>query len=167
MKFKDLVPWHVDDNWKDLDTSKSLGMHEAMDKFFDHYYNFGFKPDVFGKGESLFKTLTPKIDISESKTNVLVTAELPGLDEKEIDVHYSDHALVIKGEKRSEKEDKKKDYHRVERVYGSFNRTIPVPVEVDSEKIDAKFKNGVLEVTLPKTEEAKSKVKKIEVKTSN
>ncbi len=162
MRFKDLIPW--DRDWKDSGSPNFVSMHDAMDKFFDHYYHFGFNPNVFANDKSFGKTLTPKIDIAETKTDVLITAELPGLEEKDVEVHFADRALVVKGEKKSEKEDKKKDYHRVERVYGSFNRTIPIPVEVDSEKIDAKFKNGVLKVTLPKTEEAQNKVKKIEVK---
>ncbi len=162
MRMKDLVPWR--DDWKDSRSLGFFGMHDAMDKLFDRYYDFGFGPGVFTHGKNFAATLTPKIDIAESETDVLITAELPGLEEKDVDVHFTNHALVIKGEKKSEKEDKNKDYHRVERVYGSFNRTIPVPVEVDSEKIDAKFKNGVLKVTLPKTEEAQSKVRKIEVK---
>jgi HSP20 family protein len=110
--------------------------------------------------------LIPNIDIAESNTNIIITTEHPGLDEKDIDVHFSDHALVIKGGGKRATEVTNKDYQRVERVFGSLNRTIPIPVEVDSEKFDAQFKNGVLEITLPKTEKTKSKIKNVEVKAS-
>lgn len=93
-----------------------------------------------------------------------MTFELPGLEEKDIDVQVTDDALTVKGEKKHEREEKRKDYHLPERSSGSFFRAIRLPAGVDSAKADTMFKNGVLTVTLPKTAEAKSKVKRINVK---
>jgi len=92
----------------------------------------------------------------------LISAELPGIDIKDVDITLSDGLLTVKGEKKHEKEDKGEDYHRIERRYGSFNRSFRIPGKVDTDKVDANYKNGILKLTLPKAEE--SKTKKIEVK---
>jgi len=106
----------------------------------------------------------PAVDVTDTGTAYEVTAELPGLEEKNVEVKFSDSTLTIKGEKKEEKEEKKKDYHLSERRYGSLQRSFSVPEGIDGEKIEAMFKNGVLTVTLPKTPEAQKKEKKIEVK---
>jgi HSP20 family protein len=92
-----------------------------------------------------------------------VKAEVPGLDPKDIDISLSDGLLTIKGEKKQEREEKEENYHLVERSYGAFTRSIQLPKEVQSDKISASYKNGVLKVTLPKSEEAKKKEVKIRV----
>jgi HSP20 family protein len=106
----------------------------------------------------------PAVDVVDTETAYEITAELPGLDESNIDVKFSDGTLTIKGEKRDEKEEKKKDYYLSERRYGSFQRSFGVPNSVDADKIEANFKNGVLTVTLPKTPEAQRSEKKIAIK---
>ena len=106
----------------------------------------------------------PVVDVAEREKDYEITAELPGMEEKDIEVNVSDDVLTIKGEKKEEKEEKKKDYYLSERRYGSFQRSFRVPDGVDASKIEANFKNGVLTVTLPKTAEAQKKQKKIEVK---
>ncbi|MDY6954253.1 MAG: Hsp20/alpha crystallin family protein [Thermodesulfobacteriota bacterium] len=106
---------------------------------------------------------TPAFDISETENELIVRAEIPGMDKEDIDIHLSEGVLTIKGEKRHEKEDKKEDYHRIERSYGSFSRSIGLPFDVETDKADATYKEGVLKLTLPKSERAK--LKKIEVKT--
>jgi HSP20 family protein len=93
-----------------------------------------------------------------------ITAELPGLDEKNIEVKLANGVLSIKGEKREEKEEKRKDYYRRERSFGSFERSFQVPEGIDTDKIAASFKNGILSVTLPKSAEAQKQAKRIEVK---
>jgi HSP20 family protein len=105
----------------------------------------------------------PSIDVSETKNELVVKAELPGMDPKDIDISMSNGFLTIKGEKKHEKEEKDENYHLIERSYGSFTRSVRLPKEVQSEKIMASFKNGVLRVTLPKSEEAKKKEIKIKV----
>jgi HSP20 family protein len=108
----------------------------------------------------------PAVDVADTATSYEITAELPGLDERNVEVKLSDGTLTIRGEKKEEKEEKKRDYYLSERHYGSFQRSLSVPDGVDAEKIEATFKNGVLTVTLPKTVEAQKKEKKIEVKTA-
>jgi HSP20 family protein len=107
---------------------------------------------------------SPAVDVSETDRAYEITAELPGMDEKSIEVNVANGGLTIKGEKQEEKEEKKKDYYVSERRYGSFERYFALPEGVDADKIEAAFKNGVLRVTLPKTAEAQKPAKKIEVK---
>lgn len=107
---------------------------------------------------------TPAVDIVDKTEAYEVVAELPGMDEKNIDVKLVNGRLTIKGEKRDEKEEKKKDYHLHERSFGSFERSFALPDEVDADKIVASFNKGVLTVTLPKKPEAVKPEKKIEIK---
>ena len=104
------------------------------------------------------------VDIAEKDKEYEITAELPGMDESNIDVKFADGLLTIKGEKKEEKEEKKRDYYLAERRYGSFQRSFPVPESVDADKIEAKFANGVLTVILPKSAEAQKNEKRIAIK---
>ena len=106
----------------------------------------------------------PAVDIVEYDKSYQVTAELPGMEEKDIDVKFADGVLTIKGEKREESEEKKKDYYRSERRFGAFQRSFRVPDGVEPNKIEATVKNGVLTVLLPKSDDAKKREKKIEIK---
>jgi HSP20 family protein len=106
----------------------------------------------------------PAVDIAENEKEYEINAELPGMDEKDIDVKFADGRLTIKGEKREEKEEKDKNYYLSERRYGSFQRSFQVPDGVDTDKIEANFKNGVLTVRLPKSAEAQKREKKIAIK---
>jgi len=107
---------------------------------------------------------TPVVDIVEREKAYEITAELPGMDEKNIEVKLADGGLTIKGEKQDEKEEKEQDYYLQERSYGVFERSFAVPEGVDTDKIEANFSKGVLTVTLPKKPEAINPEKKIEVK---
>ncbi len=109
---------------------------------------------------------TPAVDVAETDKTYEITAELPGMAEKDIEVKIANGRLTIRGEKQEEKEEKKKDYHISERLYGAFERAFLLPDGVDTDKIEANFKNGVLKVTVPKTPEAQKAEKKIEVKGS-
>jgi HSP20 family protein len=106
----------------------------------------------------------PAVDVVESEKAYEITAELPGMDEKNIEVKVADRVLTIKGEKQEEKEEKQKDYYLQERSFGSFERSFEVPETVETDKIEASFKKGVLTLTLPKKAEAQKPAKKIEVK---
>ena len=106
----------------------------------------------------------PAVDVVETDKAYEITAELPGMDEKNLDVKIANGVLSIKGEKRDEKEEKQKDYYLRERSFGSFERAFQVPEGVDADKIEASFKKGVLTVTLPKSAEAQRSEKKIAVK---
>lgn len=98
-----------------------------------------------------------RVDIKEEKNALLIRADLPGMEQKDIKVHVEDNRLTIQGERRLEKEEKREDFHRIERSYGTFSRTFQLPATVDVERINATYRNGVLEVSLPKHERAKPK----------
>lgn len=106
-----------------------------------------FQKSIFG-GKAAF----PVVNVSETEKEISVDAELPGLEVKDVDVSLDNGSLVIKGEKKFEGEEKKDNYHRIERSYGSFARTVPLPAKVNPKGIKAKFEKGVLHVTLPKAE---------------
>jgi HSP20 family protein len=108
--------------------------------------------------------MAPRVDVSETDTELKIEAELPGVDDKDLEVVLTDGRLTIKGEKKQEKEERKKDYHMVERSYGSFARSIALPFEADPEQVKASFAKGVLTVTVPKPPEVKAKEKKIAIK---
>ena len=99
----------------------------------------------------------PRVDIRETDDALLVQAELPGIDKKDVQLEVKDGVLTLSGERRYEKDVKEENVHRVERAYGSFSRSFSLPSNVDADKVDAKMKNGVLEVRLPKRESAKPK----------
>jgi HSP20 family protein len=141
-----------------------------MDRLFDR---FGFPSlrrmfdmEPAWRPASSFTFSVPAIDMSEDEKVFKILAELPGLDAKDVDVSVSGNMLVLKGEKRQEKEDKDKNYYFSERAYGSFQRTFELPASVDRDKVAADFSKGVLTITLPKTPEAQKPQKKIEVKSA-
>ena len=105
----------------------------------------------------------PILDLYEDKDEIVVKAELPGMTKDDIQVSISDTILTIRGEKKKEEEDKGKDYYHSERIYGYFSRSVALPAEVNAEEIRALFKNGVLEIRLPKSEEAKKKTVNVKV----
>ncbi len=136
-----------------------------MNKLFDDFFG-GIELSPWAPVERRISgAFTPHVDVSETDKEIKVSVELPGMDEKDIDVSLTRDALTIKGEKKEEKEDKGKDYYRMERAYGSFTRSIPLPIEVDTDKVQATFKKGVLDITLPKSAKAIQETKKISVKT--
>lgn len=108
----------------------------------------------------------PKVDVKEEEKEIVVTAELPGMDQKDIDVTVTEDSVRIAGEKRREEEEEEKGYCRHETSYGAFERTIDLPAEVEQDKVEAEFRNGVLTIRLPKSEEAQAKHKKIKIKTA-
>lgn len=108
----------------------------------------------------------PKVDVKEEEKEILVSAELPGMDQKDIDVTVTNDSVRISGEKKQEEEKEEKGYYRRETSYGSFERTIDLPAEVDESKAEAEFSKGVLTIRLPKSEEAQAKQKKIKIKSA-
>ena len=105
----------------------------------------------------------PPIDVYQDAETVMLTAELPGIDAKDVDVHIENGVLTLKGERKLDKEDKKENYVRVERWYGSFTRSFSLPTTVDADKAKADFKNGLLRIALPRKEETKPKAIKVKV----
>ena len=147
-------------------------LRREIDRLFDDFnwgaWSFPFRRSFFDiepfrRAELTWGT-APAVDVSDGEKAYEVTAELPGMDEKDIEVNIVNGGLRIRGEKKEEKEEKKKDYYLSERRYGSFERYFRVPEGVDTDKIEASFKKGVLTVTLPKKPEAQKPEKKIEVK---
>ena len=122
-------------------------------------------PDFFGNSFIDFHPLKqdrfPKVDIAETKDNFLITADLPGIDEKNVNITLDDGIITIKGEKKTDTEDKQGEFYSRERSHGVFQRSFEVPAIIDENKIGASFSNGVLTVKMPKTPEAKKEVKKI------
>jgi HSP20 family protein len=171
MTLKDMVPWrwgglrHWDEEdrpyesfLREMDT-----LHKEMDHLFENFWK--------GSGNHTFMTkpwrhgaLTPRVDETEDEMAFHVKVELPGMDQDDVDVTLSGGVLTIRGEKKREEEEKGKDYYRSERSFGSFRRSLPIPVDVDESKIEAKFEKGILYVELPKTKEAQEKVKHISIK---
>ncbi len=140
-------------------------MDRWVDRFGTGFGGFGFPqfPRLFDLEPSVTASV-PAVDLAETEKAFTVTAELPGMDEKDIDVSVTGDLLIIKGEKRQEKEEKNKNYYLSERSYGEFQRSLSLPAGVDRDKIAAEFSKGVLTVTLPKSPEAQQQQKKIEVK---
>jgi HSP20 family protein len=140
----------------------------AFDRMFKDWPRFGaLSPsDFFSGGEIFGKTsgAAPRVDVAEDDKAYEITAEMPGVEEKDVEVSVRDDRLTLRGEKKSEKEEKKKDYHMTERSYGSFERSFRLPGDIDADKINAEFANGILKLTLPKTAEAKAKERKIAIK---
>ena len=143
-----------------------------MDRLFDRVGSgFGFPTlrrmfDIEPAWRSSFSFSMPAIDMSEDEEAYKISAELPGIDAKDIDVSPSGDMLVLKGEKRQEKEEKDKNYHFSERACGSFQRAFDLPTSVDRNKVAADFAKGVLTITLPKTAEAQKPQKKIDIKSA-
>lgn len=128
-----------------------------MDRLFDRFLGEVPRLDLAGMA------WTPHLDMTETKDSLIVKAELPGMEAKDLDITISGNTLTLKGEKRQIKEEHDEHHHLLERSYGAFARTVELPATVAADKIKAAFKNGVLTVTLPKTEEAKRKAIPIQV----
>ena len=142
-------------SWKPFEFDS---LRKEMDRLWDSFFEGRQGRRTRGEVEWL-----PSLDVAETKGDLLVKAELPGMDPKDIDISLHEGVLTIKGEKKQEKEEKEEGYHLIERSYGSFTRSVRLPKDVQSDRISASFKNGILKVVLPKTEEAKKKEIKIKV----
>jgi HSP20 family protein len=141
------------------DNDPFAAFRREMERLFD-----SFGRDIgWPTGDRRTAATAPSIDVSETDSELRIDADLPGVEEKDVDVAISDNVLTIKGEKKAEKEEKKKDFHLVERSYGSFSRSLTLPFAADPAKAKATFKNGVLSITLPKPPEVKAKSKKIAI----
>jgi len=143
--------------------SPMMAIQNEMNRMFDSLFNdpFDLAPLSIRKMPAEF---SPRVNVSESDTAMQVTAELPGMDEKDIQISLEQDCLVLSGEKKTETEESGKNFHRLERTSGSFQRVIPLVSEIQADKVDATFKNGVLTITLPKAASAAKAAKKITVK---
>lgn len=171
MSIRDLVPWkwgkksvpirrrEIEDPFREL--------QRRMNSLFEEFWSdFGLSPfplampSLEGWGD-----FAPRIDVTENENQLSVRAELPGMSEKDVEVELANGVLTIRGEKKNERKETREGLHYSECSYGAFHRAIPLPCEIVEDGVQAEFKNGVLTITLPKSEQAKKKSKKIEVKT--
>ncbi len=158
MNLRSLMPVGRDRNVARND-NPFMSLQREIDRLFDDFTR-GFPAfSTGGAGEML-----PSVDVTETDKQIEITAELPGLEEKDVQVNFADNVLTIRGEKKAEKEEKDKTYRLVERSYGSFVRSLELPDGVDANAIKASIEKGVLKVTVPKP--APAQVKKIDVKTA-
>jgi len=139
--------------------SDLFGIQREMNRMFDNVFRFDTRDDDNG-----FTAWTPAVDIAEHDDQFVVKVELPGVNKEDVKITLENNILTIRGEKKQEKETKKENYHRVERSYGSFQRSFTLPTTVKSDKIDAVYKDGILQIALPKAEEAKPKQIEVKVK---
>jgi HSP20 family protein len=165
MSVRDLIPWGRSNNrapapYREDDRNPFLSLHREMNRVFDDFFrDFDMRlPMMGGAG---FNGGWPHIDVSETDKELTITAELPGMEEKDVELLLEDGALRLKGEKRAESEDKERQFS--ERYYGHFERRIPLDAEVQADKAQAQFKNGVLTVTLPKDPDAQPKSRRIAI----
>jgi HSP20 family protein len=189
MELKKLAPWNWFKNEEEIDHAvpvkhrekrgylperyydPTFPIHRDIDRLFDHFFrgfgdmgrgNLGSFP-AFGEGG----LLKPKVDLSATEREYLLTIEIPGVSEKDVSVDISGTTMTVKGEKRQEKEEKETNYYRIERSYGSFQRVLSLPDDVDQAAIKASFKNGVLSITMPRTSPPKGETKQIEITAEN
>ena len=129
---------------------------------FDRLFKEAFSP-MSGETEVSTRSWAPPVDIYETEDAIVLKAELPGIDPKDVEVRVEDNTLYLKGERKYEKEVNEQNYHRIERSYGSFARSFSLPNSISAEKVKAEYKDGLLTLTMPKREEAKPKTIKIDV----
>jgi len=162
MLFRDLIPAIGNRPLRERRRGDPFhAMRREMNRMFDEMWP-DFDLPLLGRGDGGFE---PRVDVSETEKEVLVTAELPGMEEKDVNVTFADGMLTIEGAhaEETEKKDEDKRYYLRECAYGAFKRVLPLGTGLDAEKIKATFKNGELKVVLPKTKEAKEKTKRIPI----
>lgn len=142
------------------EVSNELMRRNYLDNIFDDFFNefYSFPYSTSSKGRDLI----PRIDISETDSGYSLEIELPGVNQRDIDINIDNHILTVKGHKEEKSDEKNKNYHMRERYYGSFQRSISLPANIKDEAIDAHFENGILHIKIPKKEQGKTR--KIEVK---
>jgi HSP20 family protein len=156
---RSLIPWRRKEGQSAPDNALTEFRTEVDDLFNRFFGSSGWLPGTyFSKG------FAPAFDVSETDEDIIVKAELPGVDPKEIEVNLTGATLTVKGEKKEEREEKTENMHRIERSFGSFSRSVTLPCEVKEDKIEATFKDGVLNLKLPKAESSKKRSIKIDVK---
>ena len=133
-------------------------LKKEMDRIWQEFFGKGYVPEKWEGIEWI-----PAVDVSETDDAVIVKVDVPGVNPEDMEISLVDNVLVIKGEKKREEEEKKENFYRMERFYGSFMRSIQLPCEVEEDKIEATYKDGVLKIVLPKKPEEKKKVIKINV----
>lgn len=153
---------------KELETYRPMGWLspiERMDEMFDEFFRRPLGRPLLSRFPRIMEEIapSPSVDIFEDKDDIVLKTELPGMTKDDIEINLSEDMITLSGEKKQEEKIEKKNYYRHECSYGSFKRSFKLPAEVQSDKAKASFKNGILEVRIPKTEEAKKKAVKIKI----
>jgi len=167
---RDLIPWtksrdFVPDFFRDDRTSPFLSLHRDINRLFEEAFRgISLPSSMSGRFGDFVGAAWPKLEVAETEKQIVISAEVPGIDQNDIELTYVDGSLILRGETKSETEDKERKFS--ERYYGRFERRIPVGADIEEGKIDASFKNGVLKVTVPKSEKAQMKAKKIEIQSA-
>lgn len=169
------LPWwrgrdnQLPEQWRDDSAARAehrdpfVTFHREVDRLFDDFFrSFGAPLPSFAGNGAGRGAIWPSVEIAETDTEIRVTAELPGLEEKDVEVLLEEGLLTLRGEKTSKTEDRERQFS--ERVYGRFERRIPLPTGINENAVEADFRNGVLTVTLPRTEGARTQVKRIPLK---
>jgi HSP20 family protein len=139
--------------WKRNKDKHAKELRREVDSMYDRFFEPDFLPStLFGKGK-----WGPKLDISEGRKDIIVKAEIPGIEAKDLDISIDGRRLNIRGEKKQEQTEEEETYYRIERSYGYFNRTIELPAEADPDKVEASYKKGILKIKLRKTKSSESK----------
>jgi HSP20 family protein len=170
MPITDLIPWKKKEPVQQEEESALeraehplLSFQQEMNRLFDDFFGRSAL-EPFGAFREGWDMFSPRVDVAETDKEIVVSAELPGLDGEDIDISLSQGVLTITGEKKQEQEKQGRNYYHVERSFGSFQRSVPLPAEVDTTKVEAVFRKGVLTITLPKVRGAKAR-KRIAIKT--
>jgi len=171
MPISDLIPWKREKKenipvQREQERDALLDLRQEMNQLFDDFFQRPFEMSPFRAESSLAGDFIPQMDVTETDKEIKISVELPGMDAEDIDISMTGNRLTLKGEKREEKEEKGERFYRSERSYGSFQRSIPLHEEVQEERIEATYKNGVLNVNLPKRPGARKGTKNIEIQTS-
>jgi len=167
-KSTDVTPIKTGTELEKLTPASGLRSFEEIDRMFDEFFSrswmrpFGFGHPSFSHLPAPFEGRTPHVDIIDREDEVFVKAELPGVDKKDIELNMTENSVTIKGSTKAEEKEEKGDYHRCEISQGSFSRTMSLPSDVDTDKAIAKFKHGILSLTIPKVKKSKHKNVKIE-----
>lgn len=164
MSMRDLIPWA---RGRDVAAGRTaehplMSFQREIDRLFEDLWR-GFDAPLLGRGGRVSAMISPRIELKETDEDVVVCSELPGLQEKDVEVTLTDNVLSIRGEKKEDKSVKEGAQSYSERSYGAFERRIPIDAEVLADKVTAKFADGVLTVTLPKNPEAKSQARRIPI----
>jgi HSP20 family protein len=166
MAITDLLPWKKNEEQKlavRRSSEPAMDLYQEMDRFFDNFFSDPFRLPSSRLMSLAGGSFMPRVDLSENGKEIVVKAEMPGMDENDVQVSFSKGVLSIYGEKHEEKEDKDRRYHRIERSFGSFRREVEIPAAVEEDNISATFKKGVLTVVLPKSTRAEVLGRRINV----
>ncbi len=167
MALTELVPWRMGRRNLSVRGSEQdnpfVALQRQMSRLFDDFFSdFGLQP--WKEWAGLDGGFYPRVDVAETDKEITVTAELPGMEQKDIEISLADGLLTLKWEKKQSSEEQKEGYYHAERSFGAFSRSLAIPVEIEENKIEATYKDGVLKIRLPKAESQKARAKKIEVK---